>query len=153
MEELTSWVPPQDEFTDLVIDEDEEAVGDSTAPPQHPEEEDRAQIDMGGADTKKLAASSQQAKLLQNVGGGGWVGGWRHAGAEQTSGGTCAELCPFQDSRTGTQPELSQHTGRRSALCSWRRGEEDKRRRGQEDKGRRGQVSRTRGGENRTTRV
>lgn len=46
LEELTSWVPPQDEFTDLVIDEDEEAVRDSTAPPQDPEEEDRAQIDM-----------------------------------------------------------------------------------------------------------
>lgn len=75
MEELTSWVPPQDEFTDLVIDEDEEAVGDSTAPPQDPEEKDRAQIDMGGADTKKLAANSQQARLLQDLGGCGWVGG------------------------------------------------------------------------------
>lgn len=123
MEELTSWAPPQDVFTDLVIDEDEEAVGDSTAPPQDPEEEDTAQIDMGGADTKKLAANSQQAVAgVRRV----WVGGWRHSGAEQTSGGTCVELRPFQDSRTGTQPELSQHTGRRSALCSCRRGQEDR---------------------------
>lgn len=79
------------------------------------------------------------------------MGGWRHAGAEQTSGGTCAELCPFQDSRTGTQPELSQHTGRRSALCSWRRGQEEERTGedrtvGQEEERRREQDNKSIGG-------
>lgn len=43
---LTSWVPPQDELTDLIIDEDEKAVGEGAEPPQDPEEEESAQRKM-----------------------------------------------------------------------------------------------------------
>lgn len=36
---LTSGVPAKDEFSDLVVNEDEEAVGERTEPPAGPERE------------------------------------------------------------------------------------------------------------------
>lgn len=54
---LTSWVPPQDEFTDLIINEDKKAVGEGTEPPQDPEGEHKAQMKMEGTDAELAAAN------------------------------------------------------------------------------------------------
>lgn len=54
---LTSWVPAQDEFTDLIVNKDEKAVGKGTEPPEDPEEEHRAQMTMEG----------EEAELTQQV--------------------------------------------------------------------------------------
>lgn len=37
MEMLTTRISPQDELSDLIIDEDEETVGEGTEPPGNPE--------------------------------------------------------------------------------------------------------------------
>lgn len=37
-EVLTAWISPQDQLSDLIVDEDEETVGEGAEPPGDPEE-------------------------------------------------------------------------------------------------------------------
>lgn len=37
-EALTTWISPQDQLSDLIVDEDEETVGEGAEPPGDPEE-------------------------------------------------------------------------------------------------------------------
>lgn len=63
---LTSGAPPQNEFTDLIINEDEKTVWEGTEPPQGPKRK-RKGVEQGGGDGECSCELRAKRKLLNSL--------------------------------------------------------------------------------------